>query len=104
MHVPTGAGRSATGFGRGTDPTIHGHKADAGLHHAPGQEQVLAERMHAVALTENEWFLIQIKGLAAFRPGHRVVGQFAEFAPVFGQRIGPEAIGFEDVEQLAPLL
>ena len=105
MHVPTGTGRPTAGLaGRRADPAVHGHEAHAGLHHPPGEQQVLTERVHAVTLADGQRLLLQVESRAPFRPGHRVVGQLAQFMPVLGLRFFCEAVRLQGVEQLAPFL
>lgn len=105
VHVPTGGGRSTTGLARRrAHPTIHGHEAHTGLHHPPREQEVLPQRMHAVALAHGARLAAQVERFPSFRPGHRVVSQFTQLMPVLGLRLVREAVGFQSIEQLAPFL
>src|SRR5438105_11359524 len=82
VHVPAGAGRSATCLPRRrAGPAIDGDEADSRLDEASRQEQVLPQGIPAVAVTEAGVFALHVESPAWSRGGGQFVGAAVQFQP-----------------------
>src|SRR5205807_10313497 len=99
VHVPAGAGRSATCLPRRrAGPAIDGDEADSRLDEASRQEQVLPQGIPAVAVTEAGVFALHVESPAWARGGGPFVGAAVQFQPSL---LACGRAPFQAIEQLA---
>ena len=103
MHIPTAARWAFLANTRLASPAVHGHEAHARLHHPAGEQKILAERMHAVALTHLYRLATHIKRFAPLSPGHRVVSFLAQITPVAAFGVLVQRVALDAAEQFAAL-
>ena len=83
VHVPARTGRSAARLARRrARPAVDGDEADARLDQPARQEQVLSQRMHAVAVAHGRGLSFQLERLASARPARQLEGPAVQILPV----------------------
>src|SRR5205085_2732913 len=85
VHVPAGGGGPAAGLARRlTGPAVDGDEADSRFDEPAGQQQVLSERMHAIAIAHGSGFALQFEDLTAAGAVGEFGGTVVQVVPIAG--------------------